>query len=141
MSDYRFSPRDVIQSITEWPMVESFVKEALDQDKHTLLTPDDIRHQLRSNRMKLWMIYDDVRLIGAFVTEIVSGSRGKAVNIICLSGSNMNDWIADFSHEMSRYAVAHHCRYVCEMGRAGWTRILSKLGWVDASSVMLKMVA
>lgn len=126
-------------ALKTWPVVESFLKKGLDEDQYTLLTTDDLRHAVRRGQMSLWHIHDDMRLVGAFITEHVRGSRGGAINIIVLGGSEMPMWIEDFTQRMTSYAKELRCLYVCEMGRGGWTRVLSRLGWIAPSSVMLKM--
>jgi hypothetical protein len=126
-------------ALTTWALTESFLEESLAADEYTIMTTEDIRRHVQRGEMDLWHIHDDLRLVGAFVTRIERGGRGGAVMIIALGGSEMPRWIGEFSKLMSRFAKDRGCFYVMEMGRAGWTRVLSQVGWFPASSVMLRM--
>jgi hypothetical protein len=140
---YLFVPRDVVQAITEWETVESLVAESLAQEEHILFTLEDVRQALRVGRMKLWIIYEGgSNMIGVLITAIESGSNGKALSIIALTGTGMPLWVKQFSDEMTAYAKKCGCRLIFEMGRPGWTKVLAKHGWVSPKSrIMLKMVA
>ena len=129
--------RDV--ALTTWQLTESFLEESLNADEYTILTTDDLKRGVERCEMELWHIHEDLRLVGAFLTRIERGGRGGAVMIMALGGSEMPRWIGDFSKRMSGFAKDRGCFYVMEMGRAGWTRVLSQVGWFPASSVMLRM--
>lgn len=108
----------------------------------TLITAGDIEDSLRRGGMRLWSIFDgDGATLASFVTEIVRGSGGAAVNVVAIGGADMSAWIGKITDELVAYAKRHGCKYIAEMGRPGWRKVLSEHGWVDGPAVMIKAVA
>lgn len=122
-----------------WPDVSGWLEAALEKT-NSLLNSEDLRRAVRSGTMRLWLVQEKAVLLAAFVTEIVRGGRGGAVAIMALGGENMTRWIESFSRAMEDYAKANECRMVIEMGRAGWQRVLERLGWSDGPHVMVKVI-
>jgi hypothetical protein len=122
-----------------WVDAHDWIDQALDHPC-SLITARDVFHALLDGKMKLWGIYRFGILVGVFVTEIVSGSRGHGLNIVALGGKGMTDWIDDFDSCVTNLAKAYHCKFVAEMGREGWRRVLAPLGWIEAPSMMMKVL-
>lgn len=105
-----------------------------------LIGASDVFDRILRKHMTLHGIYDGDTLVGGFVTQIESGSRGRALNIISLGGENMDDWLEPLIESLVDYGRTNHCRYIIEMGRKGWRRVLDKHGWVEGPTIMLKVI-
>lgn len=121
-----------------WPHVVGWLDKALGKTG-SIMSVDDLRRGVRNGAMRLWTIHRDDRLVGAFVTEIVRGGNGAALNVLALGGVDMPKWIEDFDAAVQAYAEANHCMMIVEMGRRGWTRVLDRLGWSAGPAVMVKV--
>lgn len=131
--------RIIDHPIESWTRVHDWIEQALGHEQ-ALIGAVDVFNALINRRMTLWGIYDHDHLCAVFVTQIETGSKGRALNIIALGGTGMDDWIESFSAAVTRYARDHQCRFVFEMGRRGWLRVLDKLGWVDGPATMIKVL-
>lgn len=121
-----------------WPQVAGWLDGALAKT-HSLLTVEDLQRNVRNGSMRLWAVSQNDSLVAAFVTEIVRGGRGGAVNVIALGGKGLVEWLDDVIESLDAYARANDCLYVVEMGRSGWNRALSRRGWVPGPNVMMKV--
>lgn len=121
-----------------WPQVSGWLDEALTKT-HSLMTTDDLLRNVRNGSYRLWVAHHNDRLVAAFVTEIVRGGRGGAVNVLALGGSGIDEWLDGVVESLDAYARANDCVYVVEMGRSGWNRVLAKRGWVSGPCVMMKV--
>lgn len=109
----------------------------------TLLSIDDMAVSIADGSATLWDIRDEQtgESVASFVTEVVTGGLGSGVNVLALGGDGMEKWIANFSEAVALYAKQSGCEYVLEMGRVGWRRVLTNLGWEQGPCVMLLKVA
>jgi hypothetical protein len=110
------------------------------EHEFALISAADVFDRIVQRRMTLWGIYDRGRLSGAMVTQIETGSRGKALNVIALGGSDMDQWLEPLIEALTAYGKNNRCRYIFEMGRRGWLRVLDKHGWVDGPATMIKVI-
>lgn len=131
--------RAVDHPIEVWTQVHGWIDRALDQE-HSLITAADAFESLLRKRMKLWVIYSHGVPTGAFITQIETGTRGRALNVIALGGEGMDDWIESWSEAMTIYGRECQCRYIFEMGRRGWVRVMDRYGWVDGPATMIKVL-
>jgi hypothetical protein len=92
--------------------------------------------------MCLWSIFEDDKEVAAYVTEIMTATRGKALNVVALGGEvgSMPKWIDVFDEAVTKYGRDNGCHLLFEMGRDGWRRVLDRHGWVDGPSTMMKVL-
>ena len=129
------------RAIEAWPNEPRRRVAAALAKSPSLMSLRDIEKGIRAGSATLWDVRDAAgKSVGSFVTEVVLGGVGAAVNILALGGTKMKAWIGLFSDAVASYAARMGCVYVVEMGRPGWTKVLSPLGWVPGPSVMLKVV-
>jgi hypothetical protein len=122
-----------------WSQVFGWIDKATNNE-WSLIGANDVFNDLLRHAMTLWTIRDHGNLVGAYVTKVECGSKGKALNIIALGGIGMADWIASFDRAVSIYAREHRCAYIFEMGRPGWRRVLDPLGWWRGPATMVKVL-
>jgi hypothetical protein len=125
--------------VEQWTRVHRWVDQALAHE-HSLIDASDVFDRVIQKRMKLWGIYEYGSLSGAMVTQMESGSRGRALNVVALGGEGMDHWLESLLERLTQYARENECRYIFEMGRRGWLRVLDKHGWVDGPATMIKVI-
>lgn len=121
-----------------WPQVSGWLDDAL-KKTGSLLTVDDLRRNVRTGNYRLWLVDREDRVVAAMVTEIVRGGNGCAVYVVALGGTGMDDWLEDVVESLDAYSRANECKYVVEMGRPGWSRVLERLGWTEGPRLMMKV--
>jgi hypothetical protein len=131
--------RIIDQPMEIWGSAYRWVERGLEHE-FALISAADVFDRIVQRRMTLWGIYDRGRLSGAMVTQIETGSRGKALNVIALGGSDMDQWLEPLIEALTAYGKNNRCRYIFEMGRRGWLRVLDKHGWVDGPATMIKVI-
>jgi len=127
------------EPITVWSAVHRWIEDGL-KHEHALISAADVFDRILRQHMTLWAIYDYGTLVGAFVTQVESGSRGRALNVISLGGENMEDWLAPLIESLVEYGRTNRCAYIFEMGRKGWLRVLERHGWVEGPRTMIKVI-
>lgn len=134
--------RSAQTALDVWPgRPKTRISRALEKTP-TLLSPLDIENGIRWGRYSLWEISDEAgKDVCSFVTEIVSGERGSAVNVLVLGGEGMPQWIGELTDALTEYMHAQGCSMVIETGRGGWGKVLRRHGWVDGPVTMMMKVA
>jgi hypothetical protein len=128
-----------LDAMAVWTQTHDWIDRALDHPL-SLITAADVFTKLLRGDMVLWGVHEHGVLVGAFVTRIESGSRGRAIDVVALGGEGMPRWIESFSAFVTRYARENHCRFVFEMGRPGWIKVLDKLGWTPGPATMVMVI-
>ena len=134
--------RSAQAALDVWPLrARARISRALEKTP-TLLSPLDIETGIRWGRYSLWEISDeDGADVCSFVTEVVSGENGSAVNVLVLGGEGMPDWIGELTDALVEYAHSRGCDMILETGRSGWGRVLRRHGWSDGPATMMMKVA
>lgn len=125
-------------AMAAWPQVSGWLDDAL-KKTGSLMTVEDLRRNVRSGNYRLWLINQSDRVVAAMVTEIVRGGNGCAVHVVSLGGQEMGDWLERANESLETYSRANECKYVVEMGRPGWSRVLERLGWTEGPRLMMKV--
>lgn len=125
-------------AMASWPQVSGWLDDAL-KKTGSLLTIEDLRRHVRNGSYRLWLIYRNDRVVAAMVTEIVRGGNGCGVYVVALGGQGMDSWLEEVVESLDAYSRANECKYVVEMGRPGWSRVLERLGWIEGPRLMMKV--
>jgi len=78
--------------------------------------------------------HGEVVLAGAL--EQVFYSRYKTVNVVCLSGGNLQDVAADCFEEMKRFASSIGAEYLEASAAPAMARLLGRIGFEPAYQVV-----
>lgn len=135
-----FSVKRALGGVALRGQARDWITDALNKNPLCLLTLDDVDYNVQFKRWRAWDILRGDRPCGAMVTEIVGGSKGHAVNVVALGGEGMKHWLPAVTSALEEYGRLNDCKYVFEMGRAGWTRALSSFGWVEGPATMLRVL-
>lgn len=117
-----------------WPRVKRMVRDAVRWSPFTrkLQTINDVEQQLYEGVYKLWLCFEDGKVIAAVVTAIVEECQCKVLNVAYGAGERPEDWAALLFEELDDYATETDCRFIRIEGRPGWGSILNPLGFAEA---------
>jgi hypothetical protein len=86
-------------------------------------TADEVVRALCDERMLLWFVLDDGRIMGIAVTEVVAApATGRVCSIVLCAGAQVKRWI-HLKRAIEAYARAQGCTRMRLSGRRGWARL------------------
>jgi len=122
-----------------WPHVKRWLDAALDNE-FSLLTSTDLFHAIANGKMALRVVHIERVMVAAYVTEVVTGGRGSALNVIALGGKRLREWIDPLRKAWDAEARDNRCRMIVFMGRRGWRRIFAPYGYVAGPPTTVRML-
>jgi hypothetical protein len=110
-----------------WKYVDKFLERSCKRSngRHTI---DTIYKQLIDNHANLWVVYntDEDIVKGCVITNFVLYPTGlKMLNILQLSGKNMEDWMETGKPILFDWAKKNNCNGVEAVGREGMSNWLT----------------
>jgi len=112
-----------------WPMAEPHLAKAVDRNNGFSL--DDVRLQLKSRSMQMWLSVTDENIIEAVgITQIHVYPQKKTGFLLFLGGKDIDHW-RPFMSQLERWAVANGCTDFEFIGRQGWSKIMKDFKAVE----------
>jgi len=135
----------VIQGITSqfvepaWEYVEDYIADAL---KHGIgeYLPEDIKTACKEQRMQLWIKYEEDKVKGAFVTQILDYPRVKVLLVLLLGGNEFIKWRDEVDEVLQRFGKEHDCKFVEFFGRKGWGNYLKDINYKEQVRMFSKEI-
>lgn len=120
-----------------WESVAGYLQDAVDQNQGEF-TLEDVRHDLLTGRMVLWIAYDkDARLQACAVCEMRRFTQRTICYIILLGGDGFDNWhwainaIEEWARENGADAVA-------ALARKGFIKTMRQYGYREPYTVIQK---
>jgi hypothetical protein len=115
--------------VQAWMVAKPFIEKALKlvADRFDIL---DIWEMVAKNDYQLWLIIDNDRVIGAFVTHIVDHPKARGINVPYMGADEhtVDGWFDDTLSAIEDYGRLNGCSLIEFIGREGWTRRFKKNG-------------
>jgi len=135
----------MIQGITSqfvepaWEYVEDYIADAL---KHGIgeYLPEDIKIACKEQRMQLWIKYEEDKVKGAFVTQILDYPRVKVLLVLLLGGNEFIKWRDEVDEVLQRFGKEHDCKFVEFFGRKGWGNYLKDINYKEQVRMFSKEI-
>ncbi len=110
-----------------WKHINKFLERSCKRSngRHTI---DTVYKQLIDNHAHLWVVYDTEKdlIKGCVVTNFILYPTGlKMLNILQLSGKNMEDWMEIGKYILFDWAIKNNCNGVEAVGRKGMSNWLT----------------
>lgn len=119
-----------------WAWMEPMIAPALERnDSHTTW---DLQRALLSGEMLAWVVMLDEEPVALMVTEIAAWPSKRALLVVTLAGSRMDEWVEDAEAALMRYAVEHGCTALQACVRNGLVRTLGRRGWRKVTTIIEK---
>jgi len=110
-----------------WWEVYPLLSEAV-KSNNGRYTITDLRRNLLSQDMQLWIIRAGEALEAVAVTEIVNYPSRKVVRVNIGTGSNFREWIPLLS-EIEEWGKENGCDGLESIARKGWAKVWGKQGY------------
>jgi hypothetical protein len=124
--------------------VSSFLQSALDHSRGEISVAD-IYKLVRMQRMQLWLVMDVINevpmreiLLGVIVTEVIDYPSTSSLRIVALGGERFSEWEVQADDLLVDFARRNNLDRIEIVGRKGWVRKLSKLGYEEAYTIVVK---
>lgn len=124
-------PQDEI--VPMWPLVRPWVLDALEYTGGRA-SEASVLFDLATQKNTLWVVYSEEkgRIVAFFTLKVVKYTGRQLLSGELLGGGDLEDWAGAVCDTLRRYAKDTGCDGVEMYGRAGWERVLPKLGWRKA---------
>lgn len=123
-------PRHLVPQM--WPHVVAHLKRGADAADMTL---EEIAGGIDAGTDRLWVIFLDGNVSGAFVTAICSDESGQYLGVCALGGRGVRRWADLIDATMQLEARTHGVPAIRFAGREAWSRVLPNLAitgrWKD----------
>lgn len=121
-----------------WPRVERWIASAVHDAGHCW-TSEDVRQDLDTARMQLWVIWKDGTMRGCIVTHVFESPRGLTCAMPVVGCDDMAGCIGVLD-TIEAWAKSLKCVRLQGEGRAGWERALKPRGWSKITTQVEKVL-
>lgn len=111
-----------------WAIVSPLI-EVVTKRTHDCYVPEDIKGFCESQAMQLWIALDGNDIKGVVTTEIIVYPRRKILRVVTVGGEGFDAWGEELSNTLDKYAAYVGCDGLEAIGRKGWIKKLSLLGY------------
>jgi hypothetical protein len=111
-----------------WPAIEELLGPSVDTAKGKFEI-SDIRDDILSGALVLWMVWQDNKPVAFYTTRIVEYPQRRAMAMDWVGGKNIRSWMHQALDEMETHARHNGCQHLEGFGRLAWGRLLKRRGW------------
>ena len=119
-----------------WNDIIPYIQRALEHGQGEF-SLDAILDGILTREMQLWVGHEDEKIVYVGVTQLEKFSEKLICVIVLLSGDRVMEWL-DNTNELESWAMTQGADELRVMGRPGWKRVLDKIGYEHAYTVMVK---
>lgn len=136
MNIIRLSPE---QALEHWPLISPILEKARETGQGESLLVDYMRKILNGYAHCWALVDEELKLVGAGLTEILNYNQHKTLHIIAFSGVDFESQSKMFP-AVEAYAKEMGCKSIEQWGRKGWAKTLPKYlpGFKEVYTVMRK---
>ena len=109
-----------------WPHIHAYMEGAA---KYTYgrFEAEDIRAGL--DKQQLWIAFDENKVFGAVVTEILTYPRLTTLMMHFTGGIELKRWKKPMLETLQRYGAEKNCDLIESYGRRGWEKVFKNDGF------------
>ena len=78
---------------------------------------------LEEQKMQIWTMHDDSKLVGIVVTEILIYPAKRVCYVVLIAGVKFRQWLT-FLPDLEQWAREKECKDIRALGRFGFKRLL-----------------
>lgn len=104
-----------------WDCVSHWIRLAL--ERGDLGTFSVLENDVLCGQALLWLAWDEPKIAGTAVTQIVRTERSKVCKVMACGGERIGDWVHLLT-DIEKFARDERCDCVRLSGRRGWERML-----------------
>ena len=118
-------PREHINDC--WKEIEGYLKKCADYT-YGRYKVEDIYLEICQYNHELWIAYDEDKIKGAVVTNLVIYPRKKCCSMTFCGGEDFDKWKDIMLDLLKKWAKDNNCDSLEAVGRLGWTKIFKSDG-------------
>ena len=111
-----------------WNKISDYMEGAA-KYTHGRYSAQDIKEGLYKNSWQLWIAYDDNKIYGAVITEVIKYPRLNALIMHFTGGIKLKLWKDDMLSLLRGFASANQCKTIESHGRVGWKKVFENDGF------------
>jgi hypothetical protein len=111
-----------------WPAVAGYIQNAL---KYTdgRYELEDVYAMVNNGGFLLWIAFDDERIKGSVVTQLMDYPRKRYLGCPFVTGDDFASWKAPMLELLQRFARDNDCAGLEATARPGWSRVFKSDGY------------
>lgn len=102
--------------------------------------PEELKLNLLSGRQQLWVMLEDMSVIGCVLTQLDVYPTNKAMRILFLGGDGFKRGMIDHMRELEKWAKSKGATVVDFLGRDEWWPLIKRLGYETPGRVYRKEI-
>ena len=126
--DVRISPIRPELIDTIWPAAVNMLEPAVATGDGKFKI-EDVREQILTGFLVLWMIWRGNKPVAFYTTRIVEYPQRRAMAVDWVGGGEMRHWMHLALNEIEDHARNNKCKHLEGFGRSAWGRVLKRRGW------------
>jgi len=111
-----------------WNQISDYMEGAA-KYTHGRFNLQDIKDGLYKNKWQLWIAFDENKIYGAVITEVIQYPRLNALILHFTGGTQLKLWKDDMLFLLRRFASDNGCKTIESYGRIGWKKVFEKDGF------------
>jgi hypothetical protein len=112
-----------------WSLIHNYMEGAA-KYTHGRFTADDIKRCfIKNHNQQLWIAYDDNKIYGAAITEVMQYPQMKVLTMHFTGGVEFSKWHKEIISIFRSFAKDTGCQTIEAFGRPGWKKIFEKDGF------------
>ena len=129
--------RDKLESY--WPVVAPMIQKALEHSENEI-NLEDIHEKIENETMGLTTISGKDGIIACCVCEFVNYPRIRALRVVALGGSDMDEWMPGLVQFLESWGKENKLNRIEQMGRRGWEKALRQYGFKRRYTFMTREI-
>lgn len=134
----KFTKLTINQAAQVWNKIEPLIEVSLRNQE--IYIAQDLYTHIESGVMQLWIAESD-EILGAVVTSVNEGSKGRKLDIVELAGKDLKDWIPLMENELTDFAKINKCAIVQAITRIGFSKFAPKFVRQNDAVLHIKRIA
>jgi hypothetical protein len=111
-----------------WPAVAGFIENALEYTDGRYEI-DDVLEMVLGGGFLLWIAFDDERIKGAVITQMMDYPRKRFLGCPFVTGDDFASWKKPMLEMLQRFAKDNDCAGLEATARLGWSRVFKSDGY------------
>lgn len=101
-------------------------------------TAEQIRQGCLAGRIQLWLMIDEISVIGVVLTQIDDFPNGRSLRFLYLGGNGFKRNMIKEMKKIEMWAKERGCKVIDFMGREEWEPLLKMMGYKSPGIVYRK---
>jgi len=111
-----------------WKEIEPYMEKAANYT-YGRYTCDDIYDSVKEHDYQLWVAFDEGKIKGAVVTNVIVYPKRKVLCMTFCGGINLKEWKGPMLSLLQKFAFDIGCDGIEATARKGWAKVFENDGY------------